>query len=164
MWKVRMVRSLADRTFQRRGKLVFTTAKAFAAGPFVVFVFVPSLKGSIPKLTLIFHPNDQTLKGRLSAVSTPNFARKYSLESSWRDLQDLIIHAFAPLRPQYFRKISSNFFAFFGKISNFSKFRYFRILFIDFCSDFYEILSEFRRYFRKCWNFPKFQQLFSGIF
>ena len=35
---------------------------------------------------------------------------KYSLESSWRDLQDL--HAFAPLRPEYFRKFSSNFFAF----------------------------------------------------
>ena len=48
-----------------------------------------------------------------SSVSTPNFARKYSLESSWRDLQDL--HAFAPLRPQYFRIFSSNFFAFFDK-------------------------------------------------
>ena len=32
----------------------------------------------------------------------------------------------------------------------------FWILFGDFCSDFDEILSEFRRYFRKCWNFPKF--------
>ena len=32
--------------------------------------------------TLIFHPNDQTLQGSFSAVSTPNFARKYSLESS----------------------------------------------------------------------------------
>ena len=60
--------------------------------------------------------------------------------SSWRDLQDL--HAFAPLRPQYCRKFSSNFFAFFGKIC---KIRYFWILFTDFCSDFDEILSEFRR-------------------
>ena len=34
----------------------------------------------------------------------------YSLESSWRDLQDL--HAFAPLRPQYFSKTSSIFWAF----------------------------------------------------
>ena len=40
--------------------------------------------------------------------------KKYSLESSWQDLQD--VHAFAPLRPQYFRKKSSNFFAFFCKI------------------------------------------------
>ena len=30
-----------------------------------------------------------------------------------------------------------------------AKIRYFRILFTDFCSDFDEILSEFRRYFRK---------------
>ena len=67
---------------------------------------------------------------------------KYSLEfeSSW-DLQDL--HVFAPLRPQYFRKLSSNFFAFFGKILQ--KFAIFQFFFIDFCSDFYEILSEFRR-------------------
>ena len=43
---------------------------------------------------------NQTLNGSFSAVSKPNFASKYSLESSWRDLQDL--HAFAPLRPQYF--------------------------------------------------------------
>ena len=33
---------------------------------------------------------------------------------------------------------------------NFTKIRYFRIIFIKFCSDFDEILSEFRRYFRKC--------------
>ena len=53
---------------------------------------------------------NQTLRGSFSAVSKPNFASKYSLESSWRDLQDL--HAFAPLRPQYFSKFSSNFLAF----------------------------------------------------
>ena len=45
-----------------------------------------------------------------STVSKPMFARKYSLESSWRDLQGL--HAFAPLRPQYFSKTSSIFWAF----------------------------------------------------
>ena len=43
----------------------------------------------------------QTLRGQFSAVSTPNFASKYSLESSCRDLQD--VHAFAPLRPHYSR-------------------------------------------------------------
>jgi len=51
---------------------------------------------------MIFQQNDQTLEGSFSSVSTPNFASKYSLESSLRDLQDL--HAFAPLRPQYFSK------------------------------------------------------------
>ena len=45
-----------------------------------------------------------------SAVSKPNFASKYSLESSWRDLQDL--HAFAPLSNQNFSLTSSMFFAF----------------------------------------------------
>ena len=41
-----------------------------------------------------------------------NFASNYSLESSWRDLQDL--RAFAPLRPQYFRNCSSNLFSHFS--------------------------------------------------
>ena len=43
-----------------------------------------SLKGSISNLKLYsdFQPNDQTLEGSFSSVSTPNFARKYSLESS----------------------------------------------------------------------------------
>ena len=31
---------------------------------------------------LISQPNDQTLEGSFSSVSTPNFASKYSLESS----------------------------------------------------------------------------------
>ena len=53
------------------------------------------------------------LRGSFSAVSTPIFARKYSLESSWRDLQDL--HAFAPLRPQYFCKFSSWIFYIFSQ-------------------------------------------------
>ena len=55
-----------------------------------------------------------TFRGSFSAVSTPIFASKYSLESSWRDRQDL--HAFAPLRPQCFRNVSSKIFAFFGNI------------------------------------------------
>ena len=40
--------------------------------------------------SLISQPNDQTLEGSFSSLSTPNFARKYSLESSWRDLHDII--------------------------------------------------------------------------
>ena len=52
-----------------------------------------------------------TLNGSFSVASKPIFASKCTLESSRRDLQDL--HAFAPLRRQYFSKISSNFVAFF---------------------------------------------------
>ena len=43
------------------------------------------------------------------------------------------------------RQTFSQFSAFF-----FAKIRHFRTLFIEFCSDFDEILSELRRYFRKC--------------
>ena len=53
------------------------------------------------------------LVGSFSAVSKRKFARKYSLESSWRDLQDL--HAFAPLRPQYLSKFSSRIFEIFSQ-------------------------------------------------
>ena len=84
----------------------------------------------------------QSRKGAFSAASTPYFASKYSLESSCRDLQDL--HAFAPLRPQYFRKKSSNFFAFLAK------FTHVRNNVIEFCSEFDDILPEFRKYLRKC--------------
>ena len=85
---------------------------------------------------------NQTLRGSFSAVSKPNFASKYSLESSWRDLQDL--HAFAPLRPQYFSKFSSNFLAF-------SK--------LDMLKS--SIFVKFRRDFRWfSWNFIGFSQIF----
>ena len=50
----------------------------------------------------------QTLRGSFSAVSKPIFASEYSLESSWRGLQDL--HTFAPLRSQTFSQKSSTFF------------------------------------------------------
>ena len=38
--------------------------------------------GSVSNLSLIFQPNEHILQGSFSSVSTPNFARKYSLESS----------------------------------------------------------------------------------
>ena len=84
---------------------------------------------------------NQTLRGPFSAVSKPNFASKYSLESSWRDLQDL--HAFAPLRPQYFSKFSSNFLAF-SKLDMLksSIFSNFVVIF----ADFHEIWSDFLRF------------------
>ena len=88
-----------------------------------------------------------------SAGSKLIFASYDSLESSWRDLQDL--HTCAPLRPQYIRKCSSNVFCIFRQNLpklNF-KIRYFWILFIDFCSDFDEIL--FRSQKSRKWRWKK---------
>ena len=53
----------------------------------------------------------QILAGSFSAVSKPNFARKYAFDSIFQALQDL--HPFAPLQSQNFRKKSV------WKISNF---------------------------------------------
>ena len=82
----------------------------------------------------------QTARPRLYRRRFLQVNTKYSLESSWRDLQD--VHTFAPLRPQYFSKIVSSFFVFPGK---FSKNRYFKTLFIESRAAFDELFSEFRR-------------------
>ena len=55
-----------------------------------------------------------TARSRLYRSRFLQVNTRWKKESSWRDLQDL--HAIAPLRPQYFRKNSSNRVAFFGKI------------------------------------------------
>ena len=81
----------------------------------------------------------QTSRGSFSAVSTPIFASKYSLESSWRDLQDL--DTSAPLRSQNFSQKSSTFFRewiiefplFSFSASNFALFL---IIFDEICPDF----------------------------
>ena len=68
------------------------------------------LKGSISKLTLVFHPNDQTLSGSFSAVSTPNIR--------WKALDEIYKIYMLLHRSDLniiFQKISSNFFAVFGK-------------------------------------------------
>ena len=101
----------------------------------------------------------QTSTGSFPAVSTPIFAIKYSLERSWRDLQDL--DAFVPLRPQYFSKLSSNFFAFFGKITdlNSTKIHHFEFfssifaqIFMKCCRNFADILENVE-IFPNCWIF-----------
>jgi len=84
----------------------------------------------------------------LSAVSTPIFASKYSLESSSRDLQDL--HAFAPLRPQYFNKIWSFFSVF--NIINAKKFAFFIVTIF---ADVNEICSDSLENAEKRCNFSK---------
>ena len=74
-----------------------------------------------------------------------DLARK-RLESSWRDLQDL--HAFAPLRPQYFSKSSSNILAFstLEMLTSLQCFSNFVVIFFDFD----EMFSDFLRFSRKC--------------
>ena len=62
-------------------------------------------------------------------------------ESSWRDLQDL--HAFAPLRPQYFSKHFGVF-----KTRNTKTFEF--SIFIVIFADFHEICSAFLKFSRKC--------------
>ena len=84
----------------------------------------------------------QTLRGSVSAVSTPIFASNYLLESSWRDLQDL--HTFTPLGSQNFSQKSSTFFRewimnlrFFSFLKRFvSNFAFFCEFLMKFCPDF----------------------------
>ena len=57
----------------------------------------------------------QALRGSLSAVSKPMFARKYSLESSRRDLQ--IPHSTRDLKFQFFAKNPDSF----GRLILFSR-------------------------------------------
>ena len=78
-----------------------------------------------PMLVLTQLSNDLTLKGSFSAVSKPNFASKYALESSRRDLHNALLctvlesnpkhqenHSFAPFSwdPSGQRSLSSIFF------------------------------------------------------
>ena len=99
----------------------------------------------------------QTLRGSFSAVSKPIFASKYSLESSWRDLQDL--HAwftyFSPLGSQDFSQKSSIFFR--EWIMNF---RFFHLLcrILHFFWEFLmKICPDFATNSRKEWRLSLFQ-------
>ena len=60
------------------------------------------------RMTGAENPPPQTLGGSLSAVSKPNFARKYSLESSRRDLHHALLCTV--LQSQNFSQKSSTFF------------------------------------------------------
>ena len=65
--------------------------------------------------------------------------------SIFQGLQDY--HSFAPLQIQYVSKFSSESFA---NFQNFVEILLFFIMFIEFCTDFDEILSEFLEDARKC--------------
>ena len=58
----------------------------------------------ISKFNMFFCNFYKFLAGSFSAVSKPNFARKYAFDSIFQALQDL--HPFAPLQSQNFRKKS----------------------------------------------------------
>jgi len=94
----------------------------------------------------------RTLRGSFSAVSKPKFATKYSLDSSWRDLQDL--HAFAPLRPHYFSKNSPKCLAF-ARLEMLKRLQ-FVSNFVAIFADFNEICLDFRENAEKRYNLSKF--------
>ena len=136
--------------------------KEDSPGPAESEAAAPQLKDSISNLTLIFQPNHQTLEGSFSSVSKPNLATKYSFFSTllcfkaiFRDLQDL--QSFAPLRSQIFDKISSNCFQFFAKN------RYFSTISIEFCINFDENLSEFRRILQNLLRILQISEIFQRI-
>ena len=80
----------------------------------------------------------------------------------WKALDEIYkiytVHAFAPLRPQYFRKFSSNVFAFFGNIlQKFVFLNFFSLIFaqilMKFCRNFADILENVENIFLKFLNF-----------
>ena len=113
-----------------------------------------SLKDSRSNLTPIFQPNDQTFEGSFSAVSNPIFATTSFLFSVnfLRDLEDM--QSFAPLRSQIFKEEVGKLFRVFVQISvsNRKFVIKFFTFFIQFCINFDELLSEFRRIFSEVMN------------
>ena len=87
----------------------------------------------------------QTSRGSFSAVSTPIFASKYSLESSRRDLHNALLCTV--LQSQNFSQKSATFFR--EWVLNFRFFHFLRRILHFFLRMFDEILSGFRDKFRK---------------
>ena len=107
-----------------------------------LFLSSPSLRQAMLCLTQL--PNClthfwQTLEGSFSAVSSPNFTTKYSLESSWRDLSNL--HSFAPFRAQNLSKISSRNLGILSKKPRLLFFSVFLIFLRDFCLNWTKIVG-----------------------
>ena len=96
-----MVRSLADRTFQLR---YIRVAEVTAAAKGAKFSLEDNIEREPvdrkpmvatdpkkPMLALSQLSNHLALRGLFSAVSKPNFASKYALESSRRDLHNALL-------------------------------------------------------------------------
>ena len=94
--------------------------------------------------------NYLTLKGSLSAVSKPNFASKYALKSSRRDLQNALLCTV--FESQFFRKTFAKFSSFFSQLLLF--FRDFSRFFRNFA----KILPEFLEISRKSIEFANFYE------
>ena len=102
----------------------------------------------------LYTESGQTLQGSFSAVSKPNFASKYALESSRRDLHNALLCTV--FESQFFRKT-------FAKISSFfSQFLLFFRDFSRFFRNFAKILPEFLEISRKSIKFANFYE-FQGV-
>ena len=129
------------------------------------------MKGSISNLTLIVHPNDDLMiklyKADRSSDSREKKKKLYKSRSllyrrqilqenfRWKALDEIykiymLLHRSDLHISENFRQTFSHFLNLFLAKFKFAKFTHFRKMFIDFCSEFDELLSEFRRYFRKC--------------
>ena len=100
------------------------------------------------------NPPPQTLGGSFSAVSKPNFASKYALESSRRDLHNALLCTV--FESQFFRKTFAKFSSFF------SQFLLFFRDFSRFFRNFAKILPEFLEISRKSIKFANFYE-FQGV-
>ena len=101
---------------------------------------VPSTQRTVPYELLpggSVHGERATSQGSLSAVSKPNFARKYALEISHRDLHNALFCTV--LKYQFFSLKSRHFLIFF------SIFAVFSIFLLDVAQN----LPEFYDFFRK---------------
>ena len=92
-----------------------------------LFQFQPQLPQAVTGAVLLtqgFGWYRQISNGSFSAVSKSNFASKCSLESSWRDLQDLSrFTCFCTAQTSIFQKVFVKLFRIFWQ--KFAKFRYF---------------------------------------
>ena len=103
------------------------------------------------KMNWIFH---QTSRGSFSAVSTPIFASKYSLESSRRDLHNALLCTV--LQSQNFSQKSSTFFR--DWIIEFPIFSISSSNFAFFLRNFDEFFPDFAPNSRKEWGLSLFNQ------
>ena len=95
----------------------------------------------------LYAESGQTLQGSFSAVSKPNFASKYALESSRRDLHNALLCTV--LNAQNFRQKSLKFLLIFSP--NFAKLDKFKILQNwQIFSDFEQIEQHFGKNCKKC--------------
>ena len=116
------------------------------------FLQTPNHLRYVAMLALTQLSNYLTLKGSFSAVSKQNFASKYSLESSRRDLQKFKCTPLHSYRSSIFcLKITKNVA---NCLSNFAKFHKISLEFIDFRADFY-------RNFTKSCRINKNDQIFA---